>query len=293
MAIAGEGVAAEEPAFKAWRQGDATLDADLEFAHLADLSKPATKQSADTAAGLGPDIPAAPAMVSDAVPGLVVLSQTCDIVRDADKRPYVEVAPLVAAEDGELEQIRKMKYPNRAYVPGLANHRLVADLDRTMTVEKPVLSSWTRVEGCRDRDEIVAFQEALRRKRGRFAFPDDFEKAVQKLQKRMSDRAGKQSREGIYVDALKEIRVRAEPHWEAQNVTLEFWFVKDSDPPSEKEGGVAGDEWPKWKGEWENLVDTGGRFTSVNCTVARHDGMMARDILDTERLDLDRLSMEE
>lgn len=293
MAIAGEGVAADEPAFKAWRQGDATLDADLEFAHLADLSHPATKQTADAAAALGQQVPAAPAMVSDAVPGLVVLSQTCDIVRDTDKRPYIEVAPLVEVEPGELEQIRKMKFPNRAYVPGLADRCLVADLDRTMAVEKPVLSTWGRIEGCRDRDEIVAFQEALKRKRGRFAFPDDFEKAVQKLQKRISDRAGKQSREGIYVDSLTEIRVRAEPNWDAQNVTLEFWFVKDRDPPSENEGGSAGDEWPKWNGEWRGLVAIGGRFTGVHCTVARHDSMMAKDILDTERLDLDRLSMEE
>lgn len=293
MAVGGERITADGEAFKAWRQGDVTLDANLEFAHLADLRRPLAPQAIEVAAGLGAGVPQTPDFVSSPVVGFVVLSQTCDIVREMDKRPYVEVAPLIPADPAELDQIRKQKAPNRAYIPGIADRGLVVDLDRTMTIEKPVLSHWTRIEGCRTRDEIVDLQTALKRKRGRFAFPDDFEKAVQKLQKRLSDRAGKQSREGIYVDALTEVRVRAEPHWEAQNVSLEFWFVKDSDPPSEKEGGVAGDEWPKWKGVWEGLVDIGGRFTSVNCTVARHDGMMARDILDTEHLDLDRLSMEE
>jgi hypothetical protein len=178
-------------------------------------------------------------------------------------------------------------------VPGVADRRLVADLDRTMTIEKPVLARWNRVEGCRNDAEMRAFQNALTRKRGRFAFPDEFEEAAKKFHKRFNDRAGKDSPEGHYVDALAEIRVRAVPSWDAAEVELEFLFIKDLDPPGEKENEPLGSQWPAWQKDWESLFKVGGRFKRVFSTVTRHEDMTARDYLDTDPLDFDRLSMDE
>ncbi len=293
---AGEEIAENEVTFKAWCQGDATLDVDLEFSHLADLKHPATQQAEEVVKEIeatGEEWPNDLVLVSSEVQGFVVLSQTCDIVRDADRRPYVEIAPLIKVDARDLEQTRKLKFPNRAYVPGVANLSLVADLDRTMTIEKPIMRRWRRIQGCSSDSEVRLFQEALKRKRGRFAFPDDFELAVQKLQKRMIDRANKDSSEGSYVDAVTEIRVRADPSWGSDKIKLEFWFIKDQDPLARKDGEQPGQEWPKMVRHWIDLVALGGRFVEANGFVTDYKYMTAGDYLDSDRLDLDRLSMDE
>lgn len=94
------------------------------------------------------------------VAGLVV-TQTCDVVRKSRDRPFVEVSPLVelAPDDFDLAARR----PRYGVVPALADKRLVADLDRTMTVEKSVVADWCRVPGCRTDAETRAFASALAR----------------------------------------------------------------------------------------------------------------------------------
>ena len=115
----------------------------LEFLHLADLSRPHSPASeavqtlaSDDAAGATGVAP-----ILDSVPGVVMLTQTCDVVRDCRKRPFVEVAPLVELSAQEVEKVHRLKSPAFAYVPGTAKKRLVADLDRTMTVEKAVVAN--------------------------------------------------------------------------------------------------------------------------------------------------------
>ena len=62
------------------------------------------------------------------------------------------------------------------------------------------------------------------------AFPDEFEMAANRLQKRWLEKHDKQSPEGAHLRALREIRVRAAPSWDASEVHISFWFVKESDP---------------------------------------------------------------
>lgn len=59
-----------------------------------------------------------------------------------------------------------------------------------MTVEKAVVASWTRTDGCRTDEQRRAFATALSRKRARFAFPDDFVAAARQLQDRLADKHG-------------------------------------------------------------------------------------------------------
>ncbi len=288
MGLSGEEEQAIDNALRHWRQGDVTLDAGLEFCHLADLSRPhsaASIQLAEQRAELGgPVEPGAVPLFDDAA-GLVVVTQTCDVIRPCTKRPFVEVSPLVKVDDAVLEETRRFRRPALAYVPATAGQRLVADLDRTMTVEKALVAGCTRLRGCPTEIHRRDFASALSRKRCRFAFPDDFQQATSRFQEHFISKNFKSTDEGAHIRALSEIRVRAAPSWEAQEVHLTFWFIKEEDPPS---AGVA---WPACVERWLKLIDNKGRFRLEPATVVRLDDITARDYCESDRLDLDRSSI--
>lgn len=56
-----------------------------------------------------------------AVEGFVVVTQSCDVVRSAERRPVVEVSPLVKIADAaRLEDIRRGRLLQYAFVPGVS-----------------------------------------------------------------------------------------------------------------------------------------------------------------------------
>lgn len=222
-----------DQALQVWRQGDVSLDADLAFLHFADLSRPHRPASTQVAEELAHDreaIEAGPTPVLDEVRDVVILSQTCDVVRGCRSRPFVEVAPLIEVPEPWVEEIRRLRRPAFAYVPTTVGERLVADLDRTMTVEKAIVAGWTRIPGCEADDDLRDFAGSLARKRSRFAFPDDFVAAARNLQAHLTDKHNRQTDEGAHLRALREIRVRAAPSWDDGEVQLSWWFIKDTDP---------------------------------------------------------------
>jgi hypothetical protein len=287
MPLSNEDAEKINAALKVWRQGDVVLDSDLEFLHFADLSRPlsaASDQIASTPADTDEIQPGATPIL-DQVTGLVVLTQTCDIVRDCRKRPFVEVAPLIEVTADELNDIRRLKRPAFAYVPATAANRLIADLDRTMTVEKSLVADWRRVPGWETDGELRDFALALSRKRSRFAFPDDFVAAAEQLQERLAEKHHKQSEEGAHLRTLREIRVRAAPSWDiSEQVQLSWWFIKDADPKIDKV------DWPGWVEKWVKLFPQSGRFQCDPPTVCRLEDMTALDYVESDQLDLDRLS---
>jgi hypothetical protein len=219
------------------------------------------------------------------IEGLVILTQTCDIVRTSRDRPYVEVGPLVKVEDaGELQNIRRGAKPRYAYVPGTAPRMLVADLDRVMTVEKGLLATWTRETGCPTNQDQRDFSEALARKRARFAFPEDFVSLVKPLRSRVTQKHGKDSPEGKCLGALREIRVSATPHWDDRIISLVFWFIV-IDGTDQAVLGLR-----RQCETWMNAVMPAGRFLSVDWDVVTLDELSARDYVSSDSLDLDHLS---
>ena len=273
---------------QAWRQGDVSLDVGLEFLHFADLSCPHSPASVQVAEELAHDreaIEAGSTPVLDAVCGVVMLSQTCDVVRGCRNRPFVEVAPLLEVPGRWVEEIRRLKRPAFAYVPATVGERLVADLDRTMTVEKAIVAGWTRISGWETDDDLRDFARALARKRSRFAFPDDFVAAARSLQERLTDKHNRQTDEGAHLRALREIRVRAAPSWDDGEVRLNWWFIKDADPVD------APVDWASFVDQWLALFDQTGRFRLDPPVACRLDDMTARDYVESDHLDLDRLSV--
>ena len=288
MPLSEEDERAINEALQAWRQGDVSLDAGLEFVHFADMSRPHSPASAQVAAALANDgeaIEPGPTPLLEKVPGMVMLSQTCDVVRPCRARPFVEIAPLIEVDEPWLEEIRRLKRPAFAYVPTVAGDCLVADLDRTMTVEKALIAGWTRIPGCKTDDDQRDFARALARKRSRFAFPDDFVAATHRLQTHLINRHNGRTVEGAHLRALREIRVRAAPSWSDDEVQLNWWFIKDADPVDVQV------DWPTLLARWLALFDQTGRFRLDAPIVCRLEDITARDYVESDHLDLDRLSV--
>jgi hypothetical protein len=74
-----------EQALGEWRQGDATLDAGTFLVHLADKRAPLTGEARDAVARGEVDATEDVFEVLSPVEGVVVVSQSCDIVRQCSK----------------------------------------------------------------------------------------------------------------------------------------------------------------------------------------------------------------
>jgi hypothetical protein len=112
-----------DAALQEWRQGDCVLGEQW-FIHRFDPELPLTDESA-AVAGEGVDL------AESAVRGLIVLTQTCDIVRKSIGRPFIEVAPIVEVSEQVAHEIERGRRPLYGIIPALRIYRLVADLDRT------------------------------------------------------------------------------------------------------------------------------------------------------------------
>lgn len=262
---------------KNWCQGDYVVGEHW-FVQRCNPNRPLTEISED-AAHEGVDL------AEEEVPGLVVVSQTCDIVRSCRDRPFIEVVPLVEVNQQQLSEIQKSRRPQYAYIPGASQLNLVADLDRVMTMEKAVIAEWERQAGCSSDEEIRLLGQALARKRVRFAFPDDFNEFAKNLQKRMKQKHNKSSDEGEALRALREIRVRASPAWNSSQVELMFWFIRN-----EQETEFQGIGWDQLLEKWLKLIPESGRFHKVNGSVLALEDITAKDYVESDVIDLDHLS---
>lgn len=269
-----------DEALKNWSQGDCVVG-EYWFMHRFNPQQPLTEISQDVV-----NQDSETDLAEDEVRGFVVVTQTCDIVRSCRDRPFVEVVPLVEVKQQLLWEIQKARRPQYAYISGVADLNLVADLDRVMTVEKAVVAEWKRKKGCLNDEDIRALALALTRKRARFAFPDDFINFVSKLQKRMKDKHDKNSDEGEALRALREIRVRSSPSWNGSQVELMFWFIRDQEQLDWK-----GSQWNELLEKWLNLIPKSGRFDKVEGSVVALEDITAKDYIESDPLDLDNLSL--
>ncbi len=225
------------------------------------------------------------AVVSVQPIGFVVLTQTCDIVRPWLQRPYVEIGPIVTIPDDQILLVQGGYVPRFAALPALAKKNAVADLDRVMTVEKGLLAALTeqRQRGVETEQQMRFFAEMLGRKRIRPALPDLFTTAIGKLHGRIKDKHDKNTPEGKFLAAIKEIRVRGIPDWSSDEIEVEFIFIFDmgANIPLDADDLIAA---LLNRVECNTLViGTSGRAVGL-------DQLSAATYLESDRLDLDRLS---
>jgi hypothetical protein len=286
MPALAEGAGAGTPLHE-WQQGDVILGDAPFFMHLADLREPLTDESKEQSTN-------EPGTETDPLTGVVyqprgvvIVTQTCDVVREAKDRPFIELCPLVEVDDRKLEEIRRLKRPQFAFIPGVAHLKLVADLDRSMTAEKSVLVGRRRVEGCKSDPEVRNFAEALARKRSRFAFPDDFSAAMGKMYERLRKLHGRKDGAGAAAQSLSDIRVRAAPSWNADRVFLTFFFILDDEAPPPTQDTNRQAE------EWVSLFDTSGRFQfdqDMRLRICYLADLDAATYVDSDHLEYDSLS---
>ena len=111
-----------------WQQGDIIRSPDLPFAFFANAATPLSLAAQQTDSMIGDPL----VLVETVEVGFVILTQTCDVVRSCRDRPFLELAPLVAAPTLLVEETRRLKRASFAYHPAAARHGQVVDLDRIM-----------------------------------------------------------------------------------------------------------------------------------------------------------------
>lgn len=261
-----------------WRQGDCVLEPQS-FVYAFDSNFRVTEASKNIE-----EAEPSP-YVAEEVDGLVILTQTCDLVRDVCKRPFIEVAPLIKKDQSDLKLITKGMIPRFAEIPGLRENGLVADLDRTMTLEKPIINNWKKTSGCRTDEEVRRFANALARKRARAAFPDDFVELISKFRKQCISKHGNSTNLGKTLDAIAEIRAQPFPSWDGESSkTIKLWFLL---PPKTDPSKVS--EYDKEIQGLMKLIPESAKYR-IDYSIAEHSQISAAEYIASDLLDLDHLS---
>lgn len=119
-----------DAALQDWRQGDFALGVGgFLYANLSESNDPYD-----------------PAEVTEGIVGLVVISQSCDIVRSTGGRFFVAVCPLVKVAKEQVSAIHKGRIP---YLTDVENtdEGVFADLSKVMSVHKNIVCTWKHKTG--------------------------------------------------------------------------------------------------------------------------------------------------
>lgn len=172
---------------------------------------------------------------------LAVVSQTCDIVLPATKRPTVLLAPVVQLT-GTIAMQARTDMPRYIQLPQ-AGSDCFADLAYIHAVGKDCLTNLTHAPGIdsADIDAVRSFALAVSRWFGRFAFPDEVVPWLRPLEKLVREKYEKpNSAIGRVLRHVVEIRVQAES-WTARPLDLTLnvivragtFHAEDGDPSEE------------------------------------------------------------
>lgn len=267
-----KGNTAEHNAVLDWRQGDYAV-ASGGFIH-GELPEDASELSPEP-------------VVDDDCIGLAVVSQTCDIVADAEKKPFVVVCPLVKVTEESISLIASGRKPGLAPLEQPPEPNVVVDLSRMMTVSKSLVATWSRRSGLDSESARRNFAFALERMLGRFAFPDAFNNSIRRLYNYIREKYNKDSDASKVFRSLREIRVRASPSWEANEIHIQFYFIIDeSIETSISDISSQLDELVR-KIEWERPF---GWSPDSPYILGSLDDLTARDYAESVELDVRTLS---
>jgi len=192
-----------------WQQGDFTFDC-TEFLFL--------DQSEDKNEPYEP-------LLDAGIEGCVVISQTCDIVRDSTKIPNVIVCPLVKIDAQRVIDVEKGMAPRYGFLANVPEG-IVVDFSRAMSVSKNLLIGWKQNRGCTNDDELLEFATSLERFFGRFAFPDAFSDSLRSLRSIVYGKHEKNSDLGRALRSIRELRVYPHEDWtNKESVPVTFYLV--------------------------------------------------------------------
>lgn len=262
-----------------WKQGDYTFDFQSYFI-FSDLNAPCTELSRNTPAEGQSGV-----LLTGECVGVMMLSQTCDIIKSPDIEPYVEVCAIFQTDEEGLKDVKKWGKPLKVNIPTLEEGFLIADLSRVMTIEKGALLNWKRHEGFPDDNARKNLSRMLERKVGRFAFPDTINPWVTKLKRRLRDKIDKDSPEGNCIRGINQLRLRARPSWDQKPRIVDFIFLLESDVTDDQRKSML----PIIETFMDMVVDD-AEYQKGDVDVKHFSEISAADYLGSEMLDVVLLS---
>lgn len=155
-----------------WDQGShLDLRADL---FLADLRTPITAEAEAAALKEGPKPVGVVRFEHDPTPGMIIVSQRCDLVAALDDEPLCEAIPLLTVSADE-----SLPGPNsaRRFLVD-EGQRLVADLSRRLSFEKALLPDRAAQQLLRSPAQRQSFRAWCARRASRIPLPDDFNETI-------------------------------------------------------------------------------------------------------------------
>jgi hypothetical protein len=150
--------------------------------------------------------------------GVVILSQTCDVV--LPDRLTIVAAPLVRLSGDVLKQATRGGRPRYVAVPA-AGADAFADLDIIGTLDKSILADTPVITGVGAADaDIRRFGQRVARRFGRFPFPDEVVPWLTPLTDVVTGKYGKVTGEALALEQVVELRVEATGGWAAPPYAL-------------------------------------------------------------------------
>lgn len=155
--------------------------------------------------------------------GVAVVSQSCDAAQVS--RPMLQLAPVTRLGETEAREARAGRRPRYAPIPDLAPDAFV-DLDFVVTVAKASLGRTERSRGVTADEDVRGLAGAIRRKFGRFAFPDPVAECMEPLRKSLASKATNQrSPLGRVLAEVYAIRVEATNGWASEPYDVQLVVI--------------------------------------------------------------------
>jgi hypothetical protein len=158
--------------------------------------------------------------------GVVIVSQTCEIVRD--QRLFVHVAPREQQAGTTSSLARKGRMPRYVHLPRLGDNDFVV-LDRLYSIHKSVVANAERIPTVQGAREAAIFGQAVGRYFSRFAYPDEVAEYLDPLAKHIMEKALRpNSAEGKLIGEVVQLRLRSVNGWENPPYDLNLLVIVNS-----------------------------------------------------------------
>lgn len=279
-----------------WTQG-ASLPARHDL-FLADLRAPITAEAQAVRNAEGEAALAVVHHVESEDPGMVVVSQRCDLVANLDVEPMCEAIPLIGWPD---EQALPAPSSSRFFLIE-RDRRIVACHTRRLLFEKTMLPDRDAEQMLQDEGAQRRFRAWCGRRLTRIPLPDDFNATIGRAVRYVLAKSGRS--EAPELQATFPWRVLREP---AEDGAIEVSVIV---PYNEQHGAADGVDGfvegvmeavaqrlpneharaEKWAASRDDVKIRTHRITRHVCV--RADQLTLRDILDSEPMDLEYLTYE-
>lgn len=159
------------------------------------------------------------------IKGCVLISQTCDIIREPNIIPNVSVCPLVEVSNNRIKEISGGRAPRFGLIPSLQNN-LAIDFSYIMNVSKELLIFWKPNIGFKSSLQLENFTKSLTNIYNRFAFPENFIELLSPIRKVIHNKHDKNSELGKALRSIRELRVLPYADWsETQCIPISFLVI--------------------------------------------------------------------